>query len=76
MLARSDEELRVFERLDKERRELQQAQWRSQGRRGEPARLLTLDEIPKSWLEKATPREVLLQQEFDTHGRGQRRQAV
>jgi ATP-dependent helicase STH1/SNF2 len=76
MLARTDEDLVVFARIDRERRERQQAAWRAAGQRGDAPRLLTIDEIPRAWLEKAVPREVLQQQEFESHGRGQRKQAV
>ena len=76
MLARSDEDLRIFAQIDKERRERQTAAWRASGRKGEPPRLMSMDEIPKEWLEKAIPREVRMQLEFESHGRGQRKQSV
>jgi len=76
MLARSDEDLRIFAQIDKERRERQAAAWRASGRKGEPPRLMSMDEIPKEWLEKAIPREVRMQMEFESHGRGQRKQSV
>ena len=76
MLARTDDDLKIFAKIDQERQERLRASWRAQGHKTDPPRLMTIDEVPPSWLEKAVPIEVRQQQEFDSHGRGQRKQSV
>ncbi|KAJ1841595.1 ATP-dependent DNA helicase Snf21, partial [Coemansia sp. RSA 486] len=58
MIARSDEERVIFERMDRERNELELAEWRDAGHTGPPPeRLYTESELPAEYLEDYDPAE-------------------
>ncbi|KAG1457849.1 hypothetical protein G6F56_006523 [Rhizopus delemar] len=50
ILQRHESDLAIFHRIDDEREEVDVRQWRALGRRGQPERLITDDELPNIYL--------------------------
>lgn len=70
ILARNEEEMEVFKVIDAEKKKEMEEYWLARRLKGEPSRLITLDELPDVYLHDAVPEEN--PNEILTFGRGQR----
>lgn len=68
LIARDEEELELFNKLDKEKKEKEEAEWRaSGGKRKKPSRLMQEDELPDYLVQETQDEDVTI-----VYGRGRR----